>query len=179
MHLIRTSNHLRHRTAGRVCTTVRHCIVRVQARHFLQLWHFLVAQNLGQLGCLFLRSRSKWIVHSHGHRRWCHRHGTDKGLEKSQAALSQCAWPIPGEGLGHSTAGSEASQSQPFLCTGGRLFPSPRAILLGGAISFRGNSPETVSPAPLDGGGVGFGFARANPNASFKNGSELVYPKLK
>lgn len=158
-------------TADRVGSAVRHRVVRVQARHLLQLGHFLVAQDLGQLGGLFLRSRSKLVVHSQGHRRWCHRHGTDKGLDNGQAAKTGRvrAWPIPGEELGTAQRISQkAANLNPFLCTGGSVFPSPRAILLGGAISFRGKSPGTVSPAPLDGGGVGFGFpARANPNASF------------
>ena len=116
LHLTRTSNHLVHqiRTAGRVTgSAVRRLrdIVRVQARHLLQLRHFLVAQDLRQLGGLFLRRRGvKLVDHSQGHRRWCHRHGTDKRVGQSpKSKLGECARVANPKG------GIRAQRSQPII----------------------------------------------------------------
>lgn len=62
-------------------------VVGVEAGHLLQLGHFLVAEDFGELGGLLgrLAGEARWRRgHPHRHRRWCHRHWTDKGLDRGQ-----------------------------------------------------------------------------------------------
>ena len=62
-----------------------------------------------------MRSRNKWVVlgvvYSQRHRRWCHRHGTDKGLDNSQLNSSKLVRANPRGGI---RAHSTAAKNQPI-----------------------------------------------------------------